>query len=239
MDAIKQLSPEDIGLLKRHGLLRPLLQQLVIAEAIGSEPFQDDELPKALEAYRQQHGLATEEQLDEHLQAQGLDRADLDWQLLVPLRMRAHIQEHYLHKAESRFLGRKNQLDQVIYSLLRVKDGFLARELYLRLAGNEANFADLAQTYAEGPEKDTKGIIGPTPLNQAHPQLAERLRICNPGELMEPFQVADWWLIVQLERRIPANFDAGTAERMGQELFQTWVQEQVQANLVALALPSA
>lgn len=235
------LTPETIQLLRRHGLLRPLLQQLVTAEAVGGETIPPATLEQVMAAYGQQQGFgpADEAQLQEHLVARGLELDDLHWQLLLPLRVRQHVQEHFIHKAETRFLERKNQLDQVIYSLLRVKDGLLARELYLRLAGGEANFADLANAYAEGPEKQTRGIVGPVPLTQAHPQLSERLRISRVGELLEPFNIAEWWLVVRLEQRIPANFDDAMAERMGQELFQEWVAEQVEARLSALANPSA
>ena len=83
-----------------------------------------------------------------------------------------------------------------MYSLIRLKDGFLARELYLRIAGNEADFSDLAARYSQGPEAKTKGIIGPIAMNKAHPSLAEKLRTCQPAQLLEPFTIDDWWLIV-------------------------------------------
>ena len=75
----------------------------------------------------------------------------------------------------------------------------LARELYLRIEGNEANFGDLAETCSEGPERKSKGIIGPVSLTQAHPILAEVLRTTKPGELKHPFQLGEWWLVLRLE----------------------------------------
>ena len=106
-------------------------------------------------------------------------------------------------------------------------DGFLARELYLRIAGLEANFADLAAEHSQGPEAKTKGIVGPVPLNQAHPVLSERLRTSQPGQLLEPFRIDDWWLVARLERYEAARFDASTAQAMAQELFQEWIQEKI------------
>jgi parvulin-like peptidyl-prolyl isomerase len=149
----------------------------------------------------------------------------------LPIRIQAHCRENFLHKAEARFLSRKNHLDRVVYSLLRVKDGLLARELYLRIAAEEANFADLAATYAEGPEKATKGIIGPVPLTQAHPALAERLRTTSPGLLMEPFMIEQWWLVVRLERYTPASFDEAMAMQMASELFEERVKEETARTL--------
>ena len=84
-------------------------------------------------------------------------------------------------------LERKNELDQVVYSLLRLENSFLARELYLQIEAGESNFADLAKRYAEGPERNTNGIVGPVSLTQAHPILVEKLRVAQPGVLLEPF----------------------------------------------------
>ena len=47
----------------------------------------------------------------------------------------------------------------MIYSLLRLENSYLARELYLKIEEGESNFADLAKRYAEGPERNTNGIV--------------------------------------------------------------------------------
>ncbi len=73
----------------------------------------------------------------------------------------ASCESNFAAKAEARFLERKNELDQVVYSLLRLENSFLARELYLQIESGESNFADLAKRYAEGPERNTNGIVGP------------------------------------------------------------------------------
>ena len=62
----------------------------------------------------------------------------------------------------------------VIYSLIRVKDFFKARELYLRIIGNEAEFGDLAAEFSEGIEKKTRGVVGPMPLGRSHPNKAKK-----------------------------------------------------------------
>ena len=231
------LQPEALALLRRHNLLAPLIRAEVVAEAVGAvhvEPQQSEEL---LQSHCQRQGLENEAELAAHLQQLQLSQADLSWQLELPLRVQQHCLQNFHHKAEARFLARKEQLDRVVYSLLRVKDPFLARELYLQIAGGEANFADLAAEFAEGPERGTKGIVGPVPLTQAHPALAERLRTTTAGQLMEPFQIADWWLVTRLERYEPARFNEAIAEQMAQELFQEWVQEQVTAKLARLPHP--
>lgn len=223
--------------LRRHNLLQPLLQRQVVAEAVANEQPDADALQQAREQFLRQNGIDSPESLQAFLLNNGMSEEDLNWQIALPLRIRAHCDEHFRHKAEAHFLSRKNQLDRVVYSLLRVKDPFLARELYLRIEAGEANFADLAAQYAEGPEKQTNGIVGPVPLTQAHPALAERLRTTSAGVLMEPFQIAEWWLVVRLESYTPASFDAATAERMADELFNQWVREETSLRMRGLSAP--
>ena len=228
------LSADVLQELRRHNLLQTLVQRRVISEAVASEQIDSQACDQALDQFCRQNNLQDDEALAAHLSINGLSLDDLRWQLELPLRIQQHCHEHYRHKAEAHFLSRKSQLDRVVYSLLRVRDGFLARELYLRIEAGEANFADLAAEFAEGPEKQTKGIVGPVPLTQAHPQLAERLRTNPAGQLLPPFQVADWWLVVRLENYTPANFDETTAEQMSSELFDRWVREETSRRITEL-----
>ena len=128
--------------------------------------------------------------------------------------------------------------DQVVYSLLRLESSFLARELYLQIESEESNFADLAKRYAEGPERNTNGIVGPVSLTQAHPELVEKLRVTQPGVLLEPFKISDWWLVVRLERYSPATFTDEVSDRMCREMFDAWVSEQADSCLKQLQIAS-
>ena len=204
-----------------------------MAAAVADVPLSDQERSQAQQAWAAKQCIRSAEQLQAHLTAQALSEADAIWQAELPLRISRHCEEHFVHRAEQRFLARKNQLDQVIYSLLRVEDASLARELYLRIAEGEADFSELAATYARGPEKTTRGIVGPVPLLQAHPTLAERLRTSRPGDLQPPLQIEQWWLVLRLESLHPASFDEEMRRRMAHELFEEWVEEEVRRRLAA------
>ena len=226
-DVLQQLPADTLALLRRHNLHRKLLRGVIVEDAVVHVSLSAEEQEGALQQFCQQNGIESAEALHDKLQSLNLAEADLRWQLELPLRVRRHSEAEFRHKAEARFLERKESLDQVVYSLLRTKDAGLAREFYLQIAGGEASFSDLAANYAEGPERSTRGIVGPVPLTQAHPALAERLRTTAPGELMEPFSIAEWWLVTRLERFEPARFTDAMAQQMAQELFQEWVQQQV------------
>ena len=234
---ISGLSTDCLALLQRHNLLRSLIERQVIAAAVEDVVLSADEKNQAQSLFLQQRQIRNKEALRAFVSRYGLSAADLEGLIELPLKIEKHCKEHFSKKAEAHFLSRKDSLDRVVYSLLRVKDLLLARELYFRIAAGEGNFADLAAAYAEGPEKSTKGVIGPVPITQAHPHLAELLRTSTPGKLLEPFQIEEWWLVARLESYTPASFDDATERQMSKELFDLWVNGEVN-NLIQGVQPA-
>lgn len=226
-NSVQNLSPETLALLRRHNLLKPLIRAEILSKTVETIQLGTQQSDQVWDNFKAKNKLDTPDLLKKYLKNNGVTESDLRWQLELPTRVQIYCQEHFQHKAEARFLERKEQLDQVVYSLLRIQDGYLARELYLRISGNEANFADLAASYSQGPEAKTKGIIGPVPMTQANPALSERLRTSQPGQLLQPFQIDQWWVVVRLERYEAAQFDDITRQRMAQELFQEWLNQEL------------
>jgi parvulin-like peptidyl-prolyl isomerase len=227
------IPPDLWRALARYGLLVPLLRQSVVAAAVADVCVSEQESEECRKAWGASNRLGSTEAVIQHLRSHGLQEADALWQAELPRRISLHCQEHFSHRAEQRFLARKNQLDQVIYSLLRVDDAALARELYLRIAEGEADFAELAARYAQGPERSTRGVVGPVPLLQAHPALAELLRTSRPGQVQAPLRIEQWWLVVRLESLRSASFDSEMRDRMARELFEEWVDEEVRQLLAS------
>ena len=130
-------------------------------------------------------------------------------------------------KVESYFLSRKNQLDKVIYSLIRTQVVGIAQEIYFRVLEGEQTFAELARTYSQGPEAQTDGLIGPVELSVPHPVLAQLLTLSQPGQISAPTRVGEWLVLVRLEKFIPAQLDDPMRRRLLDECFNTWLQEQL------------
>lgn len=213
--------------LAHSNLLRPYLYHMILEETLAKEPLDPALTRSLLTNFRQSNDLRDEDGEQKFLQKMGWTEKDYLYQVELPHRIADHCSKHFSTKAEARFLDRKNQLDQVVYSLIRVKDGTLARELYLRVEEGEASFGELAEEYSEGPEKNSKGVVGPAPLSQGHPQLVQRLRSAAIGELIAPFSVEQFWLVARLERHQPATLDDAMRQRMAQEMFDLWIQEEV------------
>ena len=227
----RNISTDGRALLKHNNLLRPLVEKMVTTEAIRDCAVSKVDLEAAQLDLLKQRGFKTIDHWPVLIDALQATEEEVLGQLQHAVRRQQFIRERFSPKAEARFLERKNELDQVVYSLLRLENSFLARELYLQIESGESNFADLAKRYAEGPERNTNGIVGPVSLTQAHPSLVEKLRVAQPGVLLEPFRIADWWLVVRLERYSPATFSDEISDQMCQEMFDAWITEQTTTTL--------
>ena len=231
---LNKLNEDTINALRHHNLLINLVRSIAIEEAVIEIDIYQESSNTKLDSYLEKQNIFDDVALEQHLALKGLNAESLRWQLELPERIAKYSYKKFKHKAEARFLEIKETLDTVIYSLLRVKDGFLARELYFRISQGEEDFASLAAKYSEGPEANTNGIVGPVSMKKSHPALTERLRTSRPHELLEPFNINEWWLVARLEQYQPAKFEEATALAITKELFYEWIEEQVQCRISSL-----
>ena len=149
---------------------------------------------------------------------------DLDMHILRPQALSLFKEQRYGPGLEELFLARKNDLDTVIYSLLRVKDSGLARELWISLSEGEVSFAELAERFSEGPESSTKGVIGPLPMGSIENVLSDRLRSLRKGQLRPPEALGGWHVLLRLETLSPARLDKATRNKLLDEQFESWIK---------------
>lgn len=223
---------EIIPLLAGYQLLQPLLRELIIDQAIALISCTPEEKTQAIQQFLQQHQITNEAAQIAWLKQHHMTPAQLEALAMRGLLVEKFKQATWGHKLESYFLGRKSQLDRAIYSLIRTQDPGIAQELYFRIQEGEQSFADLAREYSQGPEAQTGGLIGPVELSTPHPALAQILRLSQPGQLSPPTRLGEWFLIVRLEKFIPAQLDTPMCQRLLNECFTNWLSEQLNQQLV-------
>ena len=122
----------------------------------------------------------------------------------------------------------------MVYSLIRLRDGFKAREYFLRIQENEMNFSEVATKFSEGDERFTKGIVGPVAVGSAHPKLANVLKASQPGELKQPFKIDNLFIIVKLESMQEATLDDEMRVTLCREILEEWIDEETRRNLASI-----
>ncbi|MER3588987.1 MAG: group 1 glycosyl transferase, partial [Mastigocladus sp. ERB_26_1] len=224
----KLTTQEIIPLLSRYQLLPKLQQELIIDEAIASVTCTSEEQGKCYQDFCTQHQLTSEAERQDWLQQQGITETQFLDLATRNLRIEKFKQATWGSQLESYFYERKQQLDQVVYSLIRTRDAAAAQELYFRLLEDEQPFAEIAAKYSQGSEARTGGLIGPVSMSTPHPHLARILAASQPGQLSPPTRVGEWWIIVRLEKYMPVRLDESTQQQLLNELFASWLKEQLQ-----------
>jgi parvulin-like peptidyl-prolyl isomerase len=215
-------------LLRRYQIMSQVLRGIVIDSAIADISCTEEERLIALAQFEKQNQVTSEESRFLWLKNHGITREEMEDMAIRTLKIEKFKNVTWEHKLASHFLARKASFDQVIYSLIRTKEEGLAYEIYFRIQEGEQSFSELAREYSQGAEAHTGGLLGPVSLTQPHPAISKLLSVSKPGQLWSPRSLADWFVIVRLEKFIPAKLDEAMRRRLINELFENWVQEQIQ-----------
>lgn len=214
-------------LLSRYQLLPQLWRGIIIDEAIASYSCTEAERQLAMKQFDVQQHINSESDREAWLQKQGMTIEQMEDLAVRPMLLEKFKVDTWGSKVESYFINRKANFDQVIFSLLRTPDGLLSQEIYFRILEGEESFSQLAGQYSKGPEANTGGVIGPVPLSNLNPSLAKILSISKPGQLWSPTRIEEWFAIVRLEKFLPASLDEVMRQRLLNEMFETWLQDQI------------
>ena len=221
------LNLDDLpGLLERSGLMLPLMRRIVLESCLASVQVSSEEQSEFHRKFLADQGISSHEELTAWLNERGLDEEQASRNVVEALRIERFKNDRFLSQVDQVFLETKDSRDRVVYSMLRVASQPAAIELHTRLAEEDATFTDLCQEHSIGSERETGGLIGPIELSRLQPDIAEALRISNPGKLWPPMQIADVWVVLRLDKKFPAKLDDGMRRRIRDELFDTWISKQ-------------
>jgi parvulin-like peptidyl-prolyl isomerase len=215
---------EAIALLQKFWMLPQFQRELILDVELAAVNCSQEEIFSAYKAFYQKYQINSDADRDDWLVRNKCTIAQFEHSVLRTIKLDRFKQITFGHKVESYFLQRKSQLDRAIYSLLRVKDPHLAQELFFRIQDREATFTELVKQYSGGKEADVGGVVGPHELSVPHPVLAQKLSSLQPGELAPPLQIADWFVLVRLEKFLPAQLDKVIQVRLMDELYEQWLQ---------------
>jgi hypothetical protein len=195
-------------------------------------PHSEDSL---VAAYCKHHQLASEEALQAWCFRHALSPSALLAEALHLHNRQAPPADEIPGSEESLFLRFKDRLDRVLYGLIRVDNEALARDLFFAIEAGELRFGEAARRHSMGPEARTEGIVGPVDLATPHPEISSRLRMASPGELIMPFKLEQWHMILRLDYRFEATLDSDTRQFLRDLSLRSQAREAIESELLALA----
>ena len=219
---------ELIPLLTNYQMLSRLVSESIIDEAIQSIECTPEEIATACQQFAQQYQLNTEAERVDWLTRHQINREQFIAMATRGLRIKKFQQATWGNKVQSYFLDRQKQLDRVIYSIIWTKDIGIAQEVYFRVQEKEQTFAKLAREYSQGPEAELGGLVGPVELGTLPQPLQQALSQSKPEGVSFPIRMGEWMAVFRLENYISVKLDEKMHQRMLNELFSQWLQEQMQ-----------
>ena len=213
--------------IRKGNLFRVYVKELVINKITEQISIERNQVEEAKNIFFKENKLIDNNRLNQFLLYKGINEEDLEYQISLPLKLEILSNQVDHSRIENHFLKRKDELDLYKYNVIRIDNSDLAHEIYFQLEGKESNFKKLSNQYSLDKEVFPEGIVGPKNLVGAHPKIKEKLRNYDIGNLIKPFQIDKWWLIIKLLDRKQAKLDKKTCKIMALELFDIFVQDKV------------
>jgi hypothetical protein len=137
MDSLKCLNRSSIKLLNKNKLLKPLVKSELTNLKLSAIKYSDEIKERLINKFLTDNKIKDMEVFNKWVSENHGDRDRFEENFLNSHRFRTYCKDNFLSKSEERYLSRKNNLDLVVYSLIRVKEPYLAKELYLQIVSKE------------------------------------------------------------------------------------------------------
>ena len=224
-DVRNKLKDIGVNFLDNANLLENTAKELIINKLIDKITIGEKQFDEFFREFLKKNQINEEKQLINFLDKNSFSKKTLRRKLLRSIKIQKLYTNEFKKQAKDYFLLNKNIFNKVTYTLIRTSNLQLAKELYLQIEGGEENIHDLAEKYSEGDEKLTRGIVGPIPLNQGHYLIRQKIGNSKEGELIEPFQIENWWIILKLEKFLKIKYTDQLEISICRDLFEERVMK--------------
>lgn len=214
--------------LQTHCLLPQLCREILVEQVTSGLNLTSEEAALGRQVVYRLNQIQAETDRQRWMQQRSMNPGQFEQWVQRQIQVETFKRRQWETEISSYFLKRKESFDRAIYSLIRHTDQAVIQELFFRIQAQEDTIANLAAQYSQGAEQQTYGLVGPMEMGRVHPRLAQQLRLAKPAQVNAPLQLENWFVIVQLESWLPAQFTPEMEQRLLDELFQQWLEQQLQ-----------
>lgn len=212
------ITPEEvIPLLNKYGMLSRLAYEDIIEGAISQIHCSPSEIAIVFKRCQQYIQKAPTSELA---------RREFLVLAIRKLKLEKFKRQKWSDRIPAYFARRKRQLDRVVYSIVTTKSKAVAREMYFRLIEGEQTITELSQDEPNSQIK-VRGSIGWVELSTLPPVIGQQLSSLKVNSITAPFTVGNCYVILRLEKYVSAQCDRAMHQRLTDELFQQWMQQQL------------
>ena len=213
--------------LSKYGLLKEYLKSKILENKIKNIKLNKEEILISKDNYMKFFSLNDEKSLENHRIINLMSVENLFYKITLFSKVQKYCDIHYSQYINQSFYNQKEKIDSVKYSLIRVKEYGLIKEIYHRIKDDKDDFNQIAKNYSIGIEKQTSGIIGPLSLNKVHPTVKDKLKKCFLKFLHKPFKVNDDWILIKLEEYFDSKLDQNYINKLKSELLDKDIEKEL------------
>ena len=221
------INKDTLKIIKRGNMLPKLIRNFLIDKIISEIFLEQNIYDKEIKKFYLKNNILNKKDLDKICKIKGITEEELNYQITLPLKVSKFAEQNFQNEIESYFLERKDFLDEYTFNIIRHMNKDLSYELYFRIESEESDFTKLSETYSYYSELYPKGLFGPRNLQGMNSLIVNKLLIASPGELIQPFQVDKWWIILKLIKKKEAKLDKSTCNKLLIEIFNKFINNQV------------
>ena len=222
---IKRLDPHTLKIIKTGNMLPSLIRNFLISEILKDISIEKNIYDNEINNFYLKNELNKKYNLNKILKAKGINQEELNYQIILNLKINKFAEENFKKELKDYFLTQKEFLDEYTFNIIRVNDSSLANELYFQIDSEESDFNRLAQSHSFYSSLYPKGIFGPKNLKGFNPIIRNKLINATVGNLMHPFQVDNWWLIIKLIEKKDAKLETITSKMLLKEIFDKFINK--------------
>ena len=208
------------------GLLTSLVDGCLIREAVDAHGIEasDDEVRRAVDAFRQARGLASVPDTDAWLHRRGWTADDLEHEnrrQVIAAKLRKRIAGG---RVDAYFGRHRRQLDTATVARARLTDRNAASRLARRLRRSGVTVAQaLEEAIAAGGIAPTSSEVETVQRRDLASGYARAIFAASPGRVLGPIESAHGWDVVRVLRITRPRLDAPTRELITGILFDEWL----------------
>ena len=218
---------DSLKILKLGNMLPNFIKNFLIYEIASEISIEQNIYETEIKKFYLKNKIMNKNDLGNLLKIKGISEEELYYQITLPLKISKFANQNFQEELKSYFLERKDFLDEYTFNIIRVKNKDLAYELYFRLDSMESDFVNLSESFSYYSDLYPKGLFGPKNLQGINPTIIQKLIIASPDEIIQPFQVDEWWIILKLIKKKKAKLDKSTSEMLLLEIFNKFMNNLV------------
>ena len=222
-DFLDEVNTNSLKILKLGNMLPNFVKNFLIYKIVSEISIEENIYETEIKKFYLENNIKNKNDLDKILKRKAISKEELNYQITLPLKILKFAYENFQAELNTFFLERKDLLDEYTFNIIRVKNKELAYELYFKLDSEESDFTNLSESFSYYSEFYPKGLFGPKNLQGINPIITKRLILAFPGELLEPFQVDEWWIILKLIKKKKAKLDKPTSKILLLEIFNKFI----------------